>query len=160
MGSDGRARFPATRGMRAVAWLSGWGALAFVLHLVWEFAHLPLYTLSFEEDALQRWSYVLHCTGGDVLIAMSAFLAAALVTQRLDWVLTEPAKGGVVLVVSGLLYTVLSEWHNVYHVGSWAYTPAMPLVGGIGLTPLLQWLTLPPLMLGTVRTVVRKQTAR
>jgi hypothetical protein len=155
MGADNQAR----PSVQVLAWLCGWGALAFALHLVWEVAHLPLYTLAFDENALRRWSYLLHCTAGDVLIATSAFLAAVLATRRLDWILTEPVKGGIVLVLSGLLYTVLSEWHNVYHAGSWAYTPAMPLVGGVGLTPLLQWLVLPILMLGITRAVVQTKSA-
>ena len=45
-----------------------------------------------------------------------------------------------------MTYTAWSEWHNVYETGSWGYTAEMPTISGIGISPLLQWLVLPPLM--------------
>jgi len=35
--------------------------------------------------------------------------------------------------------------------GSWAYAQAMPVVAGIGLSPLLQWVLVPLVVLCTVR---------
>jgi len=55
------------------------------------------------------------------------------------------------LIVMGLGYTVFSEWYNVYRIGSWAYSDAMPLIFGIGLTPLLQWLVVPGVMLALIQ---------
>jgi hypothetical protein len=43
-----------------------------------------------------------------------------------------------------MAYTAWSEWRNVYVAGNWGYTAGMPLLFGIGLSPLLQWLVLPP----------------
>ena len=51
------------------------------------------------------------------------------------------------LVVLGLGYTVFSEWYNVYRIGAWAYAEIMPRILGIGLTPLLQWVVVPIVML-------------
>lgn len=48
--------------------------------------------------------------------------------------------------MTGVAYTAFSEWLNVYRLGSWAYTQAMPLLGGIGITPLLQWVIVPVAM--------------
>ena len=55
------------------------------------------------------------------------------------------------MLAAGLGFTVFSEWYNVYVTGAWAYQPAMPLVAGIGLTPLLQWLVVPLSMLFIAR---------
>ena len=55
------------------------------------------------------------------------------------------------MLAAGLGFTVFSEWYNVYILGAWAYQPAMPLVAGIGLTPLLQWVVVPTLMLFIAR---------
>src|SRR3546814_16537515 len=38
-------------------------------NLVWEFAHLPLYTIWYEGTPGEILFAVLHCTGGDLLIA-------------------------------------------------------------------------------------------
>ena len=48
------------------------------------------------------------------------------------------------VAVLATMYTVWSEWYNVYRVGSWAYAPGMPTISGIGVTPMLQWILLAP----------------
>ncbi len=50
-----------------------------------------------------------------------------------------------------MTFTAWSEWYNVYQIGSWGYTASMPMIFGIGLTPLLQWLILPPMMVVAYR---------
>ena len=55
----------------------------------------------------------------------------------------RPRAGSIAVVAFGMAYTVISEWYNVYQARNWAYAPAMPLVFGIGLAPLLQWLVVP-----------------
>ena len=58
-----------------------------------------------------------------------------------------------------MAYTAWSEWYNVYRAGSWGYTASMPLIFGIGLSPLLQWLILPPVLVLAYRTLVRRCSA-
>ncbi len=126
--------------------LISWALLAAVLHALWEIAQLPLYALWNEADRTRVAAYVAHCIAGDVLIAMFTFLAVAAALRRLDWPRARPWPGGALLVGLGLGYTVFSEWYNVYRAGAWRYAEQMPLVGGIGLAPLLQWLIVPALM--------------
>ncbi len=45
----------------------------------------------------------------------------------------------------GMAYTTVSEYVNVVVVQSWAYSPWMPTIGRIGLTPLVQWVIVPTL---------------
>ncbi|MCI0539425.1 MAG: hypothetical protein L0Z50_29805 [Verrucomicrobiales bacterium] len=54
-------------------------------------------------------------------------------------------------VASGLAYTVWSEWHNTRIVQTWAYTPSMPTVYGVGLSPIAQWLVIPSLLVLLLR---------
>ncbi len=123
-----------------------WSALAFVLNLAWEIAHARLYTLWTEADALTvAWS-VFHCTLGDVLIALALFALAGMALRRVDWPASRPWTGGAMVVAGAMAYTAWSEWYNVYRAGSWGYTASMPLIYGIGLSPLLQWLILPPVL--------------
>ena len=144
-------RNPATPDVIARAGL--WSALAFVLNLVWEISHVGLYTLWKEADGLRiAWS-VFHCTVGDVLIALAMFALAAIVLWRADWPVSRPWTGGLIVVIAAMAFTAWSEWYNVYRVGAWNYTTSMPLIFGIGLTPLLQWLILPPVMVVGYRTL-------
>ncbi len=128
-----------------------WSALAFVLNLGWEIGHIGLYTIWKEADGLRiAWS-LFHCTVGDVFIALALFAAAAIALQRRDWPLSRPWTGGVIVVIGALTFTTWSEWYNVYRAGAWGYATSMPLIFGIGLTPLLQWLILPPAMVVAYR---------
>ncbi len=130
-----------------------WSAIAFVLNLAWEIAHVRLYTIWAEADrASVAWS-LLHCSLGDVLIALSMFALAGTALWRVDWPASRPWAGGAVVVIGAMAFTAWSEWYNVYRAGNWSYAASMPLIFGIGLTPLLQWLILPPVMVGAYRTL-------
>lgn len=129
---------------RYLAWLAG-------LNLVWEIAQLPLYTIWSEAPPGEIAFAVGHCTLGDILIGASALLIA-LVALRApaleDW--NWPAIGMTAMLI-GVAYTGFSEWANTTIRSSWEYSSLMPLVeaGGvaIGLSPLAQWVIVPPLAL-------------
>ena len=128
-----------------------WSAIAFALNLAWAIAHLRLYTIWMEADGLRIAWAVFHCSLSDVLIALAMFALAGMALRRADWPLSQPWTGGAIVVIGAMAYTVWSEWHNVYRAGSWGYTAGMPLIFGIGLSPLLQWLILPPVMVAAYR---------
>jgi hypothetical protein len=112
--------------------------------LVWEVLQLPLYTV-WSDPSTERIVFALaHCTLGDLLIGVSTLLLALLATQAMrprQWAI---ARIGLLLVLFGTSYTVLSERVNRV-LGSWAYSPWMPIVPwlDVGLAPLLQWLIVP-----------------
>jgi hypothetical protein len=128
------------------------GAVFFALNLAWESLQIPLYTTWSE-----RWphvvSAVLHCTVGDLLIG-AVVLAFALAIAGRRWPAERPARRriAVLTTLAGVAYTVFSEWLNVDIRQSWAYSGLMPRLPplGTGLTPVLQWLVLPPLALHVV----------
>jgi hypothetical protein len=128
-----------------------WAVLALGLHLLWEIGQLPFYTLREEANAWRIALYVGHCVLNDVMIATLAYLAVALAWWQVDWPRQRPWTGGMMLIAIGLGYTVFSEWYNVYRAGSWAYAETMPRILGIGLTPLLQWLVVPVVMLVLIK---------
>lgn len=149
---------PCTYRTRILTSLFRWVALSFTLNLIWELIQLPLYTIAKVGGGLQVAYAVLHCTAGDALIAGASFLVVAFALRNGDWLETRPWIGGIYVIAFGLAYTGVSEWYNVYQAGNWAYAPAMPLVFGIGLAPLLQWLVLPVATLLIVRAWVRIHT--
>jgi hypothetical protein len=127
------------------------------LNLFWEIAQLPLYMLWYEGPASFIAYAVVHCTLGDVVIGTLALLIALVVTQAravVDWRWRPLA---LFLVIPAVGYTALSEWINTVARGSWAYSALMPVVnlGGIeiGLSPLAQWLVIPPAALWLARSL-------
>ena len=93
----------------------------------------------------------MHCTLGDLAIGLSALVLALVLTRA-----TAPARWhwgriAVLTTVIGTAYTIFSEWMNTVALQGWRYSDAMPVVRAfgveIGVSPLLQWLLIPPLAL-------------
>ena len=89
------------------------------------------------------------------MIAAFSLMAALLLLGRSSW----PTEGGGTVIAAAVaiatIYTVYSEWLNTIVRKSWAYADAMPLLPwlGTGLSPLLQWLLVPPLAYWVARTI-------
>ena len=127
---------------RYVPWLAG-------LSLAWEIAQLPLYTLWDEADPGYIAFAVVHCTIGDILIGTVA-LALSLILMRAGSPEQWPrARIAVLTVIMAVAYTAVSEWTNTVALRSWEYSSFMPRVElgkiELGLSPLAQWLLIPPL---------------
>ncbi|MFC6643856.1 MULTISPECIES: hypothetical protein [Sulfitobacter] len=114
-------------------------------HLLWEVAHIPLYTIWVEGTWGEIVFAVVHCTGGDLLIAMSSLLLALFLFGTGTWPQARvyPVFGAMLAI--GFGYTVFSEWLNIEVREAWAYREIMPVIPFIdaGLTPMLQWLIVP-----------------
>ena len=138
---------------RNLSRLGLYAALMGGANLIWEIAHLPLYTLWESPDLGEKIFAVLHCTLGDVMIALTTLLIALLLFGHPDWPARHWAPVALVTIALGIAYTVFSEWLNISIRQSWAYRDLMPVLPplGTGLSPLLQWLVLPWLCLWSVR---------
>jgi hypothetical protein len=123
-------------------------AASLVLHLVWEAAQLPLYTIWSTGTVKQQAFAVLHCTIGDAMIAGLSLLVALCFIGWATWPSAGTRPVWLMTVLLGIGYAIYSEWFNVGVRGSWAYSGLMPTVPiiGTGLSPLLQWLVVPTIV--------------
>lgn len=132
-------------------------SVALPLELVWEIVQLPLYTL-WEQS---HWTYILfsllHCTAGDLLIALIVFEIMAVLNGTRHWFIHASSLNGMLFTGIGLAYTIYSELHNVNITRAWSYTNYMPLIPwfNVGLTPFLQWLILPTVIVRLMREMGR-----
>lgn len=150
-GRVGWPRDPAARRFIALGylpWLAG-------LSLVWETAHLPLYTIWDEASAGYMAYAVAHCTAGDVLIGAISLMLALLAGMEGALDAWHWPRIALVTAVLGIAYTAFSEWLNVSVLQSWAYSERMPVIElaglHLGVSPLLQWAVVPPLALCMAR---------
>lgn len=143
-------------GLRYLPWLAG-------LNLAWEVAQLPLYTLWREATPAWIAFSVLHCTAGDVVIGGTVLLLGLIATRastptQWRWGLLASL---VALAATG--YTAFSEWLNTAVLRNWSYSELMPTVeivgAAIGVSPLLQWIVIPPLALRFARGAGRAAQA-
>ena len=88
---------------------------------------------------------VVHCTGGDLLIAMSSLLLALFIFSTGAWPRARVYPVLTAMIAIGFGYTIFSEWLNIEVREAWAYREIMPVIPFIdaGLTPMLQWLVVP-----------------
>jgi hypothetical protein len=108
----------------------------------------------FMDFAGTTWQGTLRCfvaSVGDVLLASGADLMTALIFRRFAWAV----RPGWILpssiwIALGVLGTIGFERRALAR-GRWVYGPEMPLVFGIGVLPLLQWIVVPLLTLTLLR---------
>ena len=128
--------------------------VAAIANPIWEVAQLPLYTLWTEADPRRVLFALAHCTAGDLLIALATLVGALLLAGN-GWPDRAHSyrRVGLLTVLFGISYALVSEWLNVTILRSWTYSTLMPVIPvfGVGLSPLLQWLVLPVIGLALAR---------
>lgn len=118
-------------------------------NLLWEFAQMPLYVVGqtgrFDDIIIAG----LHCTAGDIFVALAALMAALVTFGSAEWPGNRFRLVAVAVLVIGVSYTVFSEYLNTTIRRSWTYSALMPTLPwfGTGLAPLVQWLLIPPVAL-------------
>jgi hypothetical protein len=104
---------------------------------------------------------VVHCTFGDLLIAISTVTLALILAGDHAWPRGRFWPVAILTIASGVGYTAFSEWLNVVVRASWAYSEWMPVVTllghKIGLSPLLQWIVVPAAALTFAKRAARAQ---
>lgn len=131
-----------------MSWLSALRRYLLVIaigNLIWEFAHMPLYTLWLTGTPSEIVFAAIHCTGGDILIALSALTAALILFGSHQWPERSFRRVALSTIAIGIGYTLFSEWLNIEVRQSWDYRDLMPVIPeiDIGLSPLVQWIAVP-----------------
>ena len=120
--------------------------VAVVLNYFWEVEQMPLYV-----GQGSFLDFAVHCiipSFGDGIIVLFIFGGGWLLLHRSDWSDRPGVSGYALMLLSGFTFAVFIEWGAVYVLGHWSYTANMPQLPGlgIGVTPILQMLVLPPLI--------------
>ncbi|MDQ6801516.1 MAG: hypothetical protein M3041_11825 [Acidobacteriota bacterium] len=136
-----------------VRWIL-FAVLIFAVNFGWEMAQGGLFA---NMQALPFWTATRRCfiaAAGDVVITAIAFALAAAVSRQLEWPLMRQglAPSTATFLVTALGITILFErW--ALASGRWQYDARMPVVFGLGVTPLLQWTIIPLLALPLFRLI-------
>lgn len=136
-----------SRFLTAGATLAGFALLT---NWPWEFLQVPLYA---GMATAPHWEATLLCTLatiGDAFIMCLAFLVVSLATRSRTWLQHGDRRTQAAFVAAAFLISMTFEVVNIYVLARWSYAPAMPQAVGLGLSPVVQWLLLPPLTLWLV----------
>lgn len=120
--------------------------VAVLLNYVWEVAQAPLYA---GQGSLPE--YAVHCivpSLGDSIIVLAIFGIGLLVLRRWDWADRPGIPGYALMLVSGFAIAVAIEWGALHILDRWQYAASMPQLPGlgVGISPVLQMLMLPPIV--------------
>ena len=133
-------------------WLSAlrsYLAMIAVANLAWEMAQMPLYTLWRTGTAGEKIFAVVHCTSGDLLIALASLTLGLVSAGDRAWPVRRFRAVAAATLIVGVTYTAFSEWLNIVVRKSWAYSDLMPVIDvfgvSVGVSPLLQWIAIPAL---------------
>jgi hypothetical protein len=144
--------------MRAITSLPEFAVavFSFLLHFVWEFWQAPTYAGMIE---MNHWEGIKLCTAatfGDVGFALTAFWVTSAIARSRHWFLDPGAALMALYIGVGIALTVGFEYYYTNITLRWTYSELMPLVPpfGTGLSPLLQWLTIPPIVVWLARRFV------
>lgn len=147
----------ATRHLRALIATPEFNLAVFalLLNFPWEVLQAPL----FEGMAAAPHSAViracLQATLGDAVILLLAHTSVTAATRRRRWAITPSWREVAGFVAVGIAITAMIESLATrgHWAQTWAYSSAMPVIPGIGvgLSPLLQWLIVPPVALWFTR---------
>jgi hypothetical protein len=132
-------------------WLAMAG-FAFLIHFAWEMLQAPFYAGLSEA---RHWPEVLRCaraTLGDVGITLAGYAVGAVSARDRYWVARPTPRVTALYLVTGMCLTVALELYSVRLTARWAYGPSMPVVLGVGVLPIAQWLFLPPVVLWLARS--------
>ncbi len=122
-----------------------------LLNFPWEFLQVPFFKGL--PDA-PHWDAVRLCawaTLGDGIIILIGYWTTAAAWRDRWWFMRPAVLKLAAFIAVGLIITILLEQlatSSSHPVWRWRYSEMMPLIPGIGigLTPFLQWILIPPLV--------------
>ena len=134
------------------------GVFALLLNFPWEILQATLFVGMADGLFIDAIKGCAQGTVGDAVIMLLSYWTVSGIARSKDWIFTPSRKQLSLFVAIGVLITATIEWlaTHGYWVQSWKYSPAMPVVPGIGIgiSPLLQWIVLPLVAVWFVRRQV------
>ena len=111
---------------------------AFVLNFVWEITHGAFLFENHNFDAAFYVPHLAHMAFKDSIIIIAIYLIMVIFSKNLLWIKCMNRKHIISSLFIGLIIAAFIEYRAVYIAELWSYSSHMPLIFGIGLSPLLQ----------------------
>lgn len=127
--------------------------LSFIFHFLWETLHLPLYTDYGELGG--PLPITIYATLGDAAYTLGAFFFISLFKKTKKWILEIEVSDYVGLLILGFCIALFVEY-KALALDKWKYTIDMPLLFGIGISPLIQMSFLLPLCFYCTNIILKK----
>ncbi len=110
------------------------GFIVLILNLIWEFLHFPLY---YPLIGISKIHLLLIASIGDLFFISMIFLIVSYKNKTTNWIKSPDYSDYLLIILLGSFISILIEVINL-NLESWAYRETMPVIFGIGLSPLVQ----------------------
>ncbi len=110
------------------------GFIVLILNLIWEFSHFPLYH---NLTGISNIPLLLIASIGDLFLISLVFLVISYKNKTTNWIKAPDYSDYFLIILLGSFISILIEVISI-NLGSWAYRETMPVIFGIGLSPLVQ----------------------
>lgn len=132
---------------------------AYAFHFIWEMAQASLYEPMRQLPFWRATAWCARAAAWDVLISAAAYAAGAATARQVVWMHGAAHLPFATYFAVGMAVTVaIEKW--AIAAGRWDYEEAMPTLGGIGLTPVLQWIVVPGVIVLIIHVVTRRAGLR
>ena len=106
----------------------------FILNFAWENLHFPLYAGN-NIGINSYWLLMIYASFIDLVYILSAYFLIALTSKKLNWDLNLI---NIILFITILIIFSLLTEIRALSTGRWSYNPGMPVIFGLGVSPLVQ----------------------
>ncbi|WP_370205234.1 hypothetical protein [Pararhodobacter marinus] len=122
--------------------------LSFLGHFSWEVLQAPLFSSLNNTPHFAGILMCLQATFGDLGIALVSYWGSVAVAGGREWARDPTGRAVAVFLAFGLAATIVLEFVNTEILNRWSYADQMPRLPilGTGLSPLLQWVIVPALV--------------
>ncbi|MBI2151745.1 hypothetical protein HYU21_03420 [Candidatus Woesearchaeota archaeon] len=110
------------------------GLLILILNLIWEFSHHFLYV---DLSGIPKYSHLIIASFVDLVIILGIFTAISIKNKNFNWINNPRISDYSLLIFLSLIIAIFIELINL-RLGRWTYTAAMPIIFGVGVSPLIQ----------------------
>ena len=111
---------------------------SYLLNFVWESIHSVWLYGGHNFSADQYVRMVCYVSAVDALLVLGIFFFISLAWRNAFWIKRMNSMHVLVVLLTGILVSGIVEYRAVYVLKEWRYGPNMPIILGIGLSPLVQ----------------------
>ncbi|MEK7068068.1 MAG: hypothetical protein AAB956_03660 [Patescibacteria group bacterium] len=128
--------------------------MAFVSNFIWESWHAS-YLYASHTFNLSFWPLMAYAASVDTLLLLGIFFSGVLIWRNFWWFRRDALSGRLYVIFAGIIVAAIIEYKAVYIFHQWIYSPMMPTIFGLGLSPLLQLALTGLLSKSVVRQAIR-----
>ena len=113
--------------------------IAYLLNFFWETWHaVYLYEMHATYSIKAYIGMIAYVSLVDALLLLGVFAVGAMIWKNFSWYNVMDQRKRAYVVLLALTIAIAIELKGVYLLDQWSYNEAMPVVFGIGISPLLQ----------------------